>query len=133
MKLIFCVDDKNGMMLFSRRQSQDKNLRSWLLDYVGDNKLFMSEYSAKQFENKEKIIIDNNYIINAQKDDFCFIEDKDYNVDLADEVILCCWNRRYQADKFFTVDLKEKGFKKKNSQNIVGCSHEKITIEIYRK
>ena len=30
MKLIFCIDDKSGMMFFGKRQSQDQNLREWI-------------------------------------------------------------------------------------------------------
>ena len=49
------------------------------------------------------------------------------------EIILCNWNRRYQADKVFDIDLKSNGFKKVASEDIKGSSHEKITIETYRK
>ena len=68
-----------------------------------------------------------------EENDFCFIEDGVYSIDNADEIILCKWNRHYPADKFFDVDLKSLGFKKAKSADIVGNSHEKITIEIYRR
>lgn len=133
MKLIFCVDDKNGMMFFGKRQSQDSALREWLINHAGDSKLWMSAYSAKQFKDYKCIIEDDDYECKAGPDDYCFVEDKGYSLDGVSEIILCHWNRRYQADKFFETDLKENGFVKSDAVDIVGSSHDKITIETYRK
>lgn len=55
MKLIFCIDDKSGMMFFGKRQSQDQNLREWILNYAQGSKLWMSPYSAKQFGNNASV------------------------------------------------------------------------------
>lgn len=133
MKLIFCVDDIGGMMFFGRRQSQDRVLRAYLLERVADRRLWMSEYSGKQFLPSEQIVVDNAYMTRAAAEDYCFIEDGAYDLDLADEVVLCHWNRRYQADRFFKADLGAEGFKKVDTQTIKGSSHEKITIETYRR
>lgn len=93
----------------------------------------MSSYSSKQFGDVSAILVDNDYMSKAEENDFCFIEDGVYSTDNADEIILCKWNRHYPADKFFDADLKSLGFKKAKSADIVGNSHEKITIEIYRR
>ena len=37
------------------------------------------------------------------------------------------------GDLFFNIDLKANGFNKVNSEDIVGSSHDKITIEIYKR
>ena len=50
MKLIFCVDENNGMMFMDKRQSQDRVLRKRILEIVGKNKLWMSKYSSEQFD-----------------------------------------------------------------------------------
>ncbi len=131
MKLIFCIDSKKGMMFFGKRQSQDGALREKLLSLTESGKLYMSEYSAKQFEENPKIIVTDGYMNEAGKSDYCFIEDKDYSTDSADEIILCHWNRHYPADRFFDIDLKKNGFKKEKSEDIKGTSHERITIETY--
>ena len=55
------------------------------------------------------------------------------NLPNVTEIILCKWNRKYQADKFFDVDMKSNGFKKICSEDIKGSSHDKITIEIYKR
>lgn len=133
MRLIFCVDDIGGMMFFGRRQSQDRILREYLLGLVGGGRLWMSEYSGRQFLPDDRIVIDNGYWEKAESSDFCFIEDGDYDLSRCDEVILCHWNRRYQADKFFKADLKAEGFGRVDLQQIKGSSHDKITIETYRR
>ena len=133
MKLIFCIDDIGGMMFYGRRQSQDRILREHLLERVGDGRLWMSVYSGRQFSPNEKIVIDDAYLSQASSADFVFVEDGPYDLSGADEVILCHWNRRYQADRFFTEDLKTMGFKKTDTVQIKGSSHDKITIETYRR
>ena len=133
MKLIFCIDKNNGMLVFGKRQSQDQVLREWLINHTRDSKLWMSEYSAQQFAGLSGYVADDNYLDKAKADDYCFIEDKGYNLDSTNEIILCHWNRRYQADKFFCIDLNANGFKKVKSEDITGSSHEKITIEIYKR
>ena len=133
MKLIFCIDDKKGMMFFGKRQSQDSVLREWIINHTAESKLWMSAYSAKQFSDQTNFVVDDNYIANATVGDFCFIEDKGYSLDNVSEIILCKWNRKYQADKVFDIDLKANGFKKVSSEDIKGSSHDKITIETYKK
>ncbi len=133
MKLIFCVDKKNGMMFFGKRQSQDSVLREKILEMVGEANLWMSEYSAKQFETQGKFIVDNDYIDKAEENDYCFIENLGYSLEKANEIVLCHWNRQYQANVFFDVDLKASGFRKTATENIVGSSHDKITIETYTR
>ncbi len=133
MKLIFCIDKKNGMMFFGKRQSQDSVLREKLLEMVGEAKLWMSEYSAKQFEVSDKIVLDNDYVNKAGAGDYCFVENLGYSVENADEIVLCHWNRQYQANVYFDIDLKANGFQKVSTENIVGSSHDKITIETYKR
>ena len=133
MRLIFCIDDKGGMMFFGKRQSQDKSLRDWIVNYAQGAKLWMSPYSAKQFDANPDISVDDGYMSKAEENDVCFIEDGDYSADRANEIVLCKWNRHYPSDKVFDIDLKSLGFKKVGSEDIKGSSHDKITIERYRR
>ena len=133
MKLIFCIDEKKGMMFFGKRQSQDSVLREWIVAHTAGSKLWMSSYSAKQFKELEGYIVDDDYVSKATVGDYCFIEDKGYTLENVSEIILCHWNRRYQADKVFDIDLKANCFKKVDSLDIKGSSHDKITIETYKK
>ena len=133
MKLIFCIDNKNGMTFSGKRQSSDKNLREWIINYAQGSKLRMSIYSAKQFENNASVSADDDYMSKAEENDVCFIEDGSYSTDNASEIVLCKWNRHYPADRFFDTDLKAAGFRRVKSEDIAGTSHEKITIETYRR
>lgn len=133
MKLIFCVDENNGMMFMNKRQSQDSVLRKRLLEIVAPNKLWMSKYSAGQFEFFWSRRVSDDYMTKADEDDYCFIEDKDFSIDKVNEIILCNWNRNYPATRYFDVDLEKNGFKRISTEELVGSSHDKITIDIYRR
>ena len=89
--------------------------------------------SSELFEPSESLVIDNDYKNKAERNDYCFVEDKGYDLSYVDEIILCLWNRRYPSDQFFDIDIKGNSFKKVSTENIVGSSHDKITIETYKK
>ena len=92
----------------------------------------MNEYTKSLFENSEKIIVDNNFLQNANLGDFCFIENIDINeYDQIEQVYIFNWNRKYPADRFFNLNLSN--FKKIKTENFAGNSHEKITLEIYTR
>ena len=133
MKIILCIDERNGLMFGGRRQSQDSVLRERVLANFSFPKLWMSEYSARQFTEKTGFIVDNDYVTKAEKDDYCFVEDCGFNLDLCNEVVIYKWNRHYPSDVTFDVDLKAAGFKRTSKADFVGSSHKKITEEIYVK
>lgn len=131
MKLIFCIDNNYGMMFLNKRQSQDSILRKWIVKHTAGSKLWMSSYSAKQFASLSGFIVDDNYAKSAAEGDYCFVEDKEYILSNVSEIILCRWNRDYPADRFLELDLEK--FELTDSVDIVGSSHDKITIEIYTR
>ena len=51
---IVCLDDKNGMSFNHRRQSRDVCLRTWVMEMTRGSRLWMSDYSAGQFSEKER-------------------------------------------------------------------------------
>ncbi len=132
MKLVICIDKENGMLFNGRRQSQDSVLRQKLLELVGDGQLWLNDYSAKQFETTDKLVVCEDFFAKAGADDFCFVENTDVPVALADELYIFKWNRLYPADKYFEHDLKGT-FKKVRSEDFTGSSHKKITLEIYKR
>ena len=131
MKLIVCVDKSNGMLFNSRRQSQDSVLREKMLGIIGNDKLFLNAYSAKQFEKADNLHISETFIKDAGVNDFCFIENCDIPDDGITEVYIFNWNRDYPADRYFELDLKP--FKKIKTESFEGSSHKKITLEVYKK
>ena len=133
MYVIVCADDNQGMLFNRRRQSQDRILREYLTDLARDHGFYMNAYSAKQFENTSMIQVSENFLEEAGKDDFCFVENQSLR-DIADRIdglILCRWNREYPAD--FYLDLDYSSWTLEHSEEFPGSSHEKITVEVYRK
>ena len=47
MNVLVCIDKDNGMMFFGKRQSQDIVQREKMLELIGQQKVFMTAYSAK--------------------------------------------------------------------------------------
>lgn len=83
MKLIICVDDNNGMMFNRRRQSKDREVRHDILAYTMPERIWMNEYSLEQFETDDisRIQVANNFLIQADDNDYCFIENGQYLID----------------------------------------------------
>lgn len=133
MILCLCVDKKNGMMFFGKRQSQDRIQREEMLNLIGNNRLWVSKYSASLFNNTDNIVVDDDFYIKADENDYCFVEDKNIDLNDCSSVVIYNWNRHYPADKFFDLDLKKYGYKLVFKRDFAGSSHEKITEEIYEK
>lgn len=142
MKIIVCIDDKNGMEFNHRRQSRDAVLREEILGMVGRGKLWMNAYSRKQFAELDvpesqtehpQVIVDEAFLEKAEAGDYCFVENLDVlpHEDRIEEIVLYRWNRVYPADLFFAMDLQN--WKIAESEEFAGSSHEKITKEIYVK
>lgn len=135
MVLIICVDDNNGMMFNNRRQSQDRELRKRIGELSEGQKLFMNNYSFKQFEDYEydNIIVDENFMDKAENGDYCFVENtdiKNYNSNI-EKLIIYKWNRKYPSNVKFSLSLQE--WDLKSSFDFKGYSHEKITEEVWTK
>ena len=116
-----------------KRQSMDCVLRKKVLEITNGARLLMNSYSAKQFENADGIIVDENFLNNANQGEFCFVEDKGITSENVESFYIFKWNRKYPGDLFFNVDLKAEGFKKIKKEEFQGNSHDKITLEIYSR
>ena len=136
MILVACLDDDNGMMFNHRRQSQDRELRKHLLLISSGQKLWMSRYSAKQFEvDCKQIIADDSFMLKAKDGDYCFVEDVDaaQYESKVEKIIIYRWNRKYPSDLRFTIPLNGGLWKKTKVEDFAGCSHENITMEVHEK
>ncbi len=136
MKIILCIDDKNGMMFNKRRQSQDRLLREQMLQITSPASLWMSEYSAKQFSDilgdEPRIQVSNDFLSMIPAEAYCFIEDAALPApETVDTLILYRWNRHYPSDRKFDWDLAALGFTLQGTSDFPGSSHEVITEEIY--
>ncbi len=136
MKLVFCIDDRGGMMFNKRRVSRDRILIENLAELIGDNALYIEPYSEELFSEQDlNIICSRNPVSSADKEDFSFIEsiDPQEALSCADELIIYKWNRKYPSELRFTESPEKHGFCLAESFDFTGSSHEKITREIYKR
>ena len=132
MNLVVCVDDKLGMALFGRRQSRDALLIADLAELAAGEKIYMSPRSALLFEGSNTNIIPHeDFASLAGEGEYCFAEfiSPASLEEKAEKIILYRWNRRYQADLFFDIDLSL--WKLESTAELPGSSHELITREVY--
>ena len=136
MQIIVAVDNNNGMMFNNRRVSQDKAVRAKIDELLQGKKLWVNEYTMTQYKDSgTALCVDNDFLSKAEAEDFCFVE----NVTLADvlgqikSMILFRWNRNYPSDFKLDVLPQECGFRCMSIEEFAGNSHEKITMEIWRK
>ena len=133
MNIIVCIDKNKGMLFNGRRQSQDKVLREKVLEICVNLSLYVNDYTAKQFDATDPIIVDNSFLEKAQPGDFCFVENSEIPVEKVEKFYVFNWNRNYPGDVFFEIDLVANGFKKTSQEAFVGSSHDEITLEIYER
>ena len=108
MRLIVCLDDKNGMAFNHRRQSRDRIVTEKIEELVKGSTLYFSPYSAKLFPSGD-FEPSEDYLSRAGADDFCFVELEDiapYEQQIK-EITAFRWNRVYPADLKFPIDLTQ--------------------------
>ncbi len=126
MRLIVCLDDKNGMLFNKRRQSRDKILIDNMLEVCKGEKLYTNEYSATLFPENSVVICE---VFESIENGFVFAENTIPNEENIEEIIVYKWNRVYPADMFFNISLD--GWSLAETVDFIGSSHEKITRERY--
>lgn len=125
MKVIVCLDDKNGMMFNNRRQSKDALLTEKIKEIIGKDNLFVSNYSKRYYDFGCEVSTFDGL------DGFALVENPDDMPQNIEELYIFHWNRHYPSDKYFTVDLGQ--FHCTSTEEFAGNSHDKITLEVYRK
>ena len=133
MKLIVCVDDKNGMCFNRRRQSSDRLLYPQIAALAGGVPVWMNGYSQKLFAGLDADVrVDEAFLDRAGEDEYCFAEDVDVTPYLAKarQLILYRWNRAYPSD--LKLPALE-GWHLVRSSEFKGNSHDKITQEVYER
>lgn len=131
MTLIVCLDDKNGMMFGTKRQSRDSVLTRRIIALTEGKKLVLSPYSAPLFEEKKEVTVAQDPASVAGGEDYLFIEDTPLPESGFDTILIYRWNRRYPATRFFT--LSTEGFQLTETAEFAGSSHDCITEERWTK
>ena len=135
MRIIIVLDDSNGMMFNHRRQSSDIVVRNRIKELINGGLLYLNAYSAEQFKDTDiRLYVDEDFLNKAGGEDYCFVEDKrlsDIREDI-EEFVIIRWNRKYPSDFALDVSPEECGMSCVSTEEFVGNSHEKITMEIWR-
>lgn len=136
MKIIVAIDDDNGMLFNQRRQSQDTILRGYILEMTKDSVLWMNAYTRKQFSDIPPYVrVSEKPMDEARDGEFCFVEDMsvaafEYKIE---EMIIIRWNRRYPSDLQLDFNPLEHKMMLAKSEDFKGTSHDKITVEVWKK
>ena len=137
MRLIACVDDRDGMAFHQRRQSRDRVVRQHILADAAGARLWMNARSARQFAPEEQglLLVAEDFLDRAQAGDFCFVEDRSPApwLDRLEGLVLYRWNRRYPADAWLDVRPGPPGWTLARREEFSGHSHERITKEVYTR
>lgn len=140
MKIIVCADPKNGLLFNRRRQSQDRELRKRILSIIGDEKLYLSAYSAGQFTEaswQDRLVIcEDPQDAAAAGAAWYFAEGQSLQAaagegGAAEAVIVYRWDKVYPADTCLDLPLADGVWQLSAAAEFAGYSHEKITEEIY--
>ena len=135
MKVIICCEKSNGMLFNNRRVSQDRVVSERIIELTKSSKLWMDNYSYSLFKelNAPNINLTENILAEAADNEYCFAEKQDlasYEKWIS-EIIVFRWDRDYPFDKEIDVNLS--GWNLKRSEEFIGNSHEKITMEVYER
>lgn len=134
MKAVFCLDDKNGMTFNKRRQSRDSVLIARVCALLNGETLHLNGYSEPLFkESGASLAVSDGFLETAKENDFCFIENKPVPIEKCKYLYIFRWNRHYPSDMRFEHDPGALGFALISAEEFPGSSHEKITLEIYKK
>ena len=129
MILITCIEKNNGMLFNNRRVSRDRKVIEDIREFVGDNEIFITDFSEELFMSYENVRAVN--VIEKQDGQFYFLENVQPSTieDKIEKIILYNWNVDYPADMYFDINLEE--WKVASEYEFEGFSHEKITRKIY--
>lgn len=130
MIILICLDDKNGMMFHNRRQSQDRGLRAYIRQLVGNSKIYMNQYTRKLYREFSQACVCEDFLFRAQAGDYCLVENQELCPvkDRIEKIIVFRWNKVYPADQI--LDLSLDGWVLENSREFDGSTH-RILQETY--
>ena len=133
MRIIVCLDERDGMLFNKRRQSSDMTVCRQILEQAAGAGLRMNPYSAKLFSDLDPQIAGSDDFLEKAEDAWCFVENADITpyISQITAITIYRWNRRYPSDVKFPIHLFADRWKLTGSRDFPGNSHETITREDY--
>ena len=129
MNLIFCLDDKNGILFNHRRQSRDRVMIKDALTLSG-GRLFVTPFSEKIMKTYETPYTVVEDPLSLGKEDWLFYEEGDpsFLFPLCQKIVVYRWNEVYPSDVCVSLASLRGG---EEEEEMEGFSHKKITRHTY--
>lgn len=131
MNIIACIDNENGILFNSRRQSRDSHIFDDIKNTIGSKIIYCSEYSAKLLQEYSLSPAVVKTLKAVPENGYYFLENT-MPPDLLPEikkVIIYKWNKSYPKDTYLGIDLSK--ITPVSVEEFEGKSHKLITKEIY--
>ncbi len=132
--LSLAVDSRGGMAFNHRRQAKDTELISGLVRRFGGGGIFISPYSARLFESFGGVAVCNDPVSECVGGSLCFVESPSLLHDVHDnfsKIVLYCFGIPYPADEYFTLDLRELGYRRISKEKLKTYLHDRLTCEVW--
>lgn len=131
MNVIICVDNNMGLAFNNRRQSRDGILNEKIISKIR-GKLKIEAYSKSLFPS-DRISVVDDILKETSSGEWCFSEKRSLKgfENKIEQLMICRWNRVYPANVHLDIDLK--GWQLLSTEEFAGSSHEKITMEVWKK
>ena len=131
MNIIACIDNENGILFNSRRQSRDAKVFEDIKSTIDAKIIYCSEYSAKLLQEYSFSTAVVKTLKAVPKNGYYFLEDSLPSEFLSKikRIIIYKWNKTYPKDTYFGMELSK--IKPLSTTEFEGKSHKIITKEIY--
>lgn len=136
MKAIVILDEHNGMQFNQRRQSRDAAIIHKIQEFINGGKLYLNTYSAELFREADILLsVSDDFLYQAGKGEYCFVENKNLVTikETIEEFIIFRWHREYPSDYALDMLPEDCGMNCERVEEFQGNSHEKITMEVWRR
>lgn len=140
LKLIICLDNKNGASFSNKRQSSDQEVIKKIITLLNGEKLYVNRYTQLMLSKYPiNCVVCNDPLNEAPENAFVMLEnnvrsirDMD-NIEVVKTVFAFRWNRVYPSDVKLNIGEAFKNLKIKGVLSFKGHSHDKIDLEVYEE
>lgn len=136
MKVIVILDEHNGMQFNQRRQSRDAAIIHKIQGFMNGEKLYLNAYSAELFKEADILLsVSADFLYQAGRGEYCFVENENLDTirEEIEEFIIFRWHRKYPRDFVLNILPEDCGMNCASMEEFTGNSHEKITMEVWRR
>lgn len=132
MTVIVAISDGGGMLFNGRRQSRDRVLTEDVMNFVGQDFLYITKFSEKLFSDYENVKVTDDPLSLSESAVFFAENFKVSGVSQKiTKMVIYKWNKKYPSDFYLDTPPSSLGLTLSSSVDFTGYSHDKITREVY--